>query len=156
MKRLTCFDQVDLEIRNDADGDVPMLAITDTPQTTSNDTRSSRKSRVAPKGGYRIPQQGQLQVIIKNPHKTAVKLFLIPYDLPDMQPGHKTFIRQRSYSAGPILDMPLDARKNLGTDRPVSIGRSQGCRPYISTLGQVCSSYHNRLTTCAGSCDQRV
>ncbi|KAJ5247496.1 hypothetical protein N7468_002479 [Penicillium chermesinum] len=36
----------------------------------------------------------------------------------DMEPGTKTFIRQRSYSAGPIIDMPLNARKNFGTDRP--------------------------------------
>jgi hypothetical protein len=56
--------------------------------------------------------------VIKNPNKTAVKLFLIPYDLSDMEPGQKTFIRQRSYSAGPIIDMPLSSRKNLGTDRP--------------------------------------
>lgn len=35
-----------------------------------------------------------------------------------MDPGTKTFIRQRSYSAGPILDMPLSARSNYGTDRP--------------------------------------
>jgi hypothetical protein len=59
-----------------------------------------------------------LQIIIKNPHKTAVKLFLVPYDLSDMEPGTKTFIRQRSYSAGPIIDMPLSVRKNYGTDRP--------------------------------------
>jgi hypothetical protein len=59
-----------------------------------------------------------LQIVIKNPNKTAVKLFLVPYDLDDMEPGTKTFIRQRSYSAGPIIDMPLTARKNLGTDRP--------------------------------------
>merc|ERR1711939_833234 len=26
--------------------------------------------------------------------------------------------RQRSYSAGPIIDMPMNARTNLGTDRP--------------------------------------
>ena len=56
--------------------------------------------------------------MIKNPNKTAVKLFLVPYDLSDMEPGMKTFIRQRSYSAGPIIDMPLSARKNYGTDRP--------------------------------------
>lgn len=71
-----------------------------------------------PQGGYRIPEKGQLQIIIKNPNKTAVKLFLVPYDLEGMQPGQKTFIRQRSYSAGPIIDMPLSARKNFGTDRP--------------------------------------
>ncbi|RAO66072.1 uncharacterized protein BHQ10_002084 [Talaromyces amestolkiae] len=82
--------------------------------------RSVRSEAVkAPPGGsYRIPQRGQLQIVIKNPNKTAVKLFLVPYDLDDMESGTKTFIRQRSYSAGPIIDMPLTARRNLGTDRP--------------------------------------
>lgn len=80
--------------------------------------RRSQSPRLPPRGSYRIPEQGQLQIIIKNPHKTAVKLFLVPYDVSDMQPGQKTFIRQRSYSAGPIVDMPLTSRKNLGTDRP--------------------------------------
>ncbi|KAJ5664164.1 hypothetical protein N7507_004895 [Penicillium longicatenatum] len=97
-----------------------------TPRAPSADARRRRekKNRRAespkcpPGGCYRIPQQGQLQIIIKNPHKTAVKLFLVPYDLGDMEPGTKTFIRQRSYSAGPIIDMPLSARKNYGTDRP--------------------------------------
>lgn len=78
----------------------------------------SEAAKVPPGGSYRIPQRGQLQIVIKNPNKTAVKLFLVPYDLDDMEPGTKTFIRQRSYSAGPIIDMPLTARKNLGTDRP--------------------------------------
>lgn len=80
--------------------------------------RRSESPKCPPGGSYRIPQQGQLQIIIKNPHKTAVKLFLVPYDLGDMEPCTKTFIRQRSYSAGPIIDMPLSARKNFGTDRP--------------------------------------
>jgi hypothetical protein len=80
--------------------------------------RKPESLKCPPGGSYRIPQQGQLQIIIKNPHKTAVKLFLVPYDLSDMEPGTKTFIRQRSYSAGPIIDMPLSARKNFGTDRP--------------------------------------
>ena len=59
---------------------------------------------VPPGGAYRVPQKGQLQVIIKNPNKTAVKLFLVPYDLEGMLPGTKTFVRQRSYSSGPILE----------------------------------------------------
>ncbi|RAH78249.1 hypothetical protein BO86DRAFT_321283 [Aspergillus japonicus CBS 114.51] len=80
--------------------------------------RRAESPKSPPGGCYRIPQQGQLQVMIKNPNKTAVKLFLVPYDLTDMEPGTKTFIRQRSYSAGPIIDMPLSARKNYGTDRP--------------------------------------
>lgn len=62
----------------------------------------------APPGGrYRIPRKGQLQIVIKNPNKTAVKLFLVPYDLTGMEAGQRTFIRQRSYSTGPILEMPL-------------------------------------------------
>lgn len=80
--------------------------------------RRSTSPKPPPGGSYRIPQVGQLQIVIKNPNKTAVKLFLVPYDLSDMEPGQKTFIRQRSYSAGPIIDMPLSSRKNLGTDRP--------------------------------------
>ena len=75
-------------------------------------TRKAKKRRLtspssAPPGGsYRIPQQGQLQIIIKNPNKTAVKLFLVPYDLEGMEPGTKTFIRQRSYSADNVVDKP--------------------------------------------------
>ncbi|PKY08830.1 hypothetical protein P168DRAFT_308635 [Aspergillus campestris IBT 28561] len=80
--------------------------------------RRAESPKSPPGGCYRIPQQGQLQIMIKNPNKTAVKLFLVPYDLSDMEPGSKTFFRQRSYSAGPIIDMPLHARKNYGTDRP--------------------------------------
>ncbi|KFY82418.1 hypothetical protein V500_10565 [Pseudogymnoascus sp. VKM F-4518 (FW-2643)] len=66
----------------------------------------STSPRAPPGGCYRIPEKGQLQIIIKNPNKTAVKLFLVPYDLEGMEPGTKTFIRQRSYSAGPIMDLP--------------------------------------------------
>jgi hypothetical protein len=80
--------------------------------------RRSASPKAPPGGSYRIPQQGQLQIVIKNPNKTAVKLFLVPYDLSDMEPGQKTFIRQRSYSAGPIIDMPLANRRNLGTECP--------------------------------------
>ncbi|KFY30688.1 hypothetical protein V494_08073, partial [Pseudogymnoascus sp. VKM F-4513 (FW-928)] len=68
--------------------------------------RRSTSPRAPPGGCYRIPEKGQLQIIIKNPNKTAVKLFLVPYDLEGMEPGTKTFIRQRSYSAGPIMDLP--------------------------------------------------
>lgn len=65
--------------------------------------------RAPPGGSYRIPEKGQLQIIIKNPNNTAIKLFLVPYDLADMASGTKTFIRQRIYSAGPFIDAPLSA-----------------------------------------------
>lgn len=73
-----------------------------TPRNSSS--RSSGGPRAPPGGSYRIPAKGQLQIIIKNQNKTAVKLFLVPYDLAGMEPGTKTFMRQRCYSAGPILD----------------------------------------------------
>ena len=67
--------------------------------------RRSPTPVVAPPGGsYRIPQQGQLQIIIKNPNKTAVKLFLVPYDLTGMESEPKTFIRQRCYSTELVDD----------------------------------------------------
>jgi Domain of unknown function (DUF4210)/Chromosome segregation during meiosis len=113
--------------RNPKTSDLPGNNNSSTPIPSSDfneyhkrERRSGRADvlKAPPGGAYRIPQRGQLQIVIKNPNKTAVKLFLVPYDLDDMQPGTKTFIRQRSYSAGPIIDMPLTARKNLGTDRP--------------------------------------
>jgi hypothetical protein len=69
--------------------------------------RRSTSPQAPPGGSYRIPERGQLQIIIKNPNKTAVKLFLVPYDLTGMEPGTKTFIRQRSYSAGPAIESPV-------------------------------------------------
>ena len=79
--------------------------------------RRSTSPKAPPGGCYRIPAEGQLQIVLKNPNRTAVKLFLVPYNVSDMEPGQKTFIRQRSYSAGPIIDMPLSSRKNYGTDQ---------------------------------------
>ncbi|KAI7876417.1 hypothetical protein K492DRAFT_172565 [Lichtheimia hyalospora FSU 10163] len=49
---------------------------------------------------YRVPAKGQLQIVIKNPNKTAVKLFLIPYNVLNMPPNTKTFLRQKSYAGG--------------------------------------------------------
>ncbi|KAK9324579.1 hypothetical protein V1517DRAFT_316846 [Lipomyces orientalis] len=46
--------------------------------------------------GYRIPQQGQIQIVISNPHRTAIKLFLIPYNLREMPVGSRTFLRQKT------------------------------------------------------------
>ena len=74
--------------------------------------RRSLSPKAPPGGSYRIPEKGQLQIIIKNPNKTAVKLFLIPYDLTGMEPGTKTFIRQRSYSAGDTV-LPMSSSTSM-------------------------------------------
>ena len=89
-------------------------------------------------GCYRIPQQGQLQILIKNPNKTAVKLFLVPYDLQGMKPGTKTFVRQRCYSAGPIIEKPLASRSTSepGIEARLALSDSKS-RPTLRYLIQL-------------------
>ncbi len=81
--------------------------------------RRSGSPKRPPGGSYRIPEKGQIQLIIKNQNKTAVKLFLVPYDLTGMEPGTKTFIRQRSYSAGPIIDHVPNLSESDSMSRPM-------------------------------------
>ncbi|KAF7956521.1 hypothetical protein EAE96_003857 [Botrytis aclada] len=95
----------DLDTNSSSSGQVSEREI----RRAGKQKRRPTSPRAPPGGSYRIPEKGQLQIIIKNPNKTAVKLFLVPYDLTGMEPGTKTFIRQRSYSAGPILDSALSS-----------------------------------------------
>jgi hypothetical protein len=106
--------------------DLDMVDGPNTNQLTERELRRAEKQkrrstspRAPPGGSYRIPEKGQLQIIIKNPNKTAVKLFLVPYDLTGMEPGTKTFIRQRSYSAGPIIDSALSSTAQIPTSSPL-------------------------------------
>ncbi|MCJ1245715.1 hypothetical protein MMC30_002919 [Trapelia coarctata] len=108
--------------------------------------REKRKRRSpspkAPLGGsYRIPQQGQLQIMIKNPNKTAVKLFLVPYDLTGMEASTKTFIRQRCYSAGPIIENPLTSNLSV-TEPPTPLldSKSKPALRYLIHLNICCPS----------------
>jgi len=88
------------------------------------DRPSSASPVKVPHGGvYRVPQAGQLQIIIKNPNKTAVKLFLVPYDLEGMLPGTKTFVRQRSFSSGPILETTQPDKQPASTVHDTSNGK---------------------------------
>jgi hypothetical protein len=86
----------------DYDSPSPYVGTLDIPAAIAAKRLSSPSSPLVskplPVEGYRIPQRGQLQIIIKNPNKTAIKLFLIPYDLSDMPPRTKTFLRQKSYA----------------------------------------------------------
>jgi hypothetical protein len=106
--------------------DLDMIDGPSTSQLTEREIRRAEKQkrrsaspRAPPGGSYRIPEKGQLQIIIKNPNKTAVKLFLVPYDLAGMEPGTKTFIRQRSYSAGPIIDSALSSTPQIPNASPL-------------------------------------
>ncbi|KAL8906699.1 MAG: hypothetical protein Q9171_006160 [Xanthocarpia ochracea] len=91
--------------------------VTQSDQSTEDTcTGHKKRRRKSPppsslQGGYRIPQKGQLQIVIKNPNKTAVKLFLVPYELGDMPVGTKTFIRQRCFSKDPVIDgLPFEPK----------------------------------------------
>ncbi|KAI5479819.1 hypothetical protein MNV49_002631 [Pseudohyphozyma bogoriensis] len=64
--------------------------------------------------GYRVPQKGRIQIVVKNDNSTGIKLFLVPYDLTGLErngQGGKTFLRQKSYSIDidPITNTPLSA-----------------------------------------------
>ncbi|KAJ9654041.1 hypothetical protein H2198_006840 [Neophaeococcomyces mojaviensis] len=85
-----------------------------TPETEGQELAAS-SGKVTIGGAYRVPKQGQLQIIIKNPNKTAVKLFLVPYDLEGVEAGTKTFVRQRSFSSGPIIENALGDKNSRPT-----------------------------------------
>ncbi|RMD44174.1 hypothetical protein DV735_g995, partial [Chaetothyriales sp. CBS 134920] len=84
----------------------------------ANELVDSHPMRIG--GAYRVPQHGQLQVVIQNPNKTAVKLFLIPYDLGGMTAGTKTFVRQRSLSSGPVVEKALSTDPERTVVDPLS------------------------------------
>lgn len=48
-----------------------------------------------PRKGYSVPRSGTVQATLLNPIGTVVRMFVIPYDMRDMPPLHRTFIRQR-------------------------------------------------------------
>ncbi|TWU70725.1 hypothetical protein ED733_000922 [Metarhizium rileyi] len=86
---------------------------------TSRSRRRTSSPKAPPGGSYRIPEKGQIQIIIKNQNKTAVKLFLVPYDLTGMEPGTKTFIRQRSYCTASVIDHVPNLSKSDAQSRPM-------------------------------------
>lgn len=70
--------------------------------TSSADTAPTSSTSSPPRyPGYRVPVRGQVQLVLKNANSTALKLFLVPYDLTGLSrdgKGGRTFLRQRSYA----------------------------------------------------------
>ena len=50
---------------------------------------------------FKIPSDGLLQVTIFNPTQTPIKTFIVKYDLTDMPPKTKTFLRQTTTTKSP-------------------------------------------------------
>jgi hypothetical protein len=79
--------------------------------------------------GYQVPIRGQLQLVLKNPNATAIKLFLVPYDLTGLdRGGHggKTFLRQKSYTVDPDGKERLRYAVHLHFCSPPVISTSSG------------------------------
>lgn len=120
----------------DYDSPSPYVGQIDLDTALSAEKSKSSKIPSGVGGAYRIPQRGQLQIVIKNPNKTAVKLFLVPYDLKDMDAGTKTFIRQKSYSAGNALLSDLPASSTIAMKRE----KEKDALRYLIHLHIVCPS----------------
>lgn len=106
------------------------------------------RARTKTFAGYRIPPVGQIQIVVSNLQKTAVKLFLIPYNLADMPKGTKTFIRQKVYA-------PSDTPGSKGTlvhAAHVPITKLENEKLYLS--GDIRLVFQNRVLN-GGAGDDR-
>ncbi|XP_044248828.2 protein Atossa [Drosophila takahashii] len=83
-----------------------------------------------PRKGYSVPRTGTVQATLLNPAGTVVRMFVIPYDMRDMPPLHRTFIRQR------ILAEELNQEQDAGPKMP----RSPTVTSTTSKLGHFISA----------------
>lgn len=67
-----------------------------------------------PRKGYFVPRSGTVQATLLNPMGTVVRMFVIPYDMRDMPPLHRTFIRQRILAE----ELPSNPSNPCGRQQP--------------------------------------
>ena len=66
-----------------------------------------------PGGRYRVPTHGLVQVMIYNPERTGIKVFLVKYDFRDMPRRSRTFLRQRTFVETEDRDADGERRRRL-------------------------------------------
>lgn len=85
------------------------------------------------KRGYRIPKMGTIQVILFNPNKTVVKMFVMRYDLSEMPPNCQTFARQRIFYMPSNADPDDESEKQLRYLLHLRFQSSRSGRIYLHT-----------------------
>jgi hypothetical protein len=72
------------------------------------------------KRGYKVPNKGTIQVTLFNPNNTVVKMFVVMYDLSDMPPNHRTFLRQRTMYVPLVSNSSSSASSSSKATSPTS------------------------------------
>eukprot|EP00912_Choanoflagellata_sp_UC4_P002516 UC4_evm6s1590 len=63
-------------------------------------------------GLYALPRSGTVQLMVMNPQRTGIKIFMVPFNFHDMPPMSRTFIRQRTMSYA-SSKMPITLNSNV-------------------------------------------
>ena len=85
--------------------------------------------------GYAVPETGRIQLVIRTPSNAIAKLLLIPYDMSNMEPGTKTFLRHRIWLDGPVegLDEDDTAPRATAPGKRLCVSvHLRLCRPPVS------------------------
>lgn len=90
-------EENDFGKRNGFDNNITSLKRLRSTEWSEKHFPSLLSNKKLPFPGYRIPAKGKIQILISNSHKTAVKVFLISYDVTDLEVNQRTFLRYKIF-----------------------------------------------------------